>query len=553
MTTLPTTLAMIATSLTVSLATASQIADFNNDGNVDGSDLVALTSNLNTICDGDCPTDLDENGHTDINDLMNLMGQWGPVPNYVPQDQDQDQDQDTTQHRDPNRDMSWQGQAPILLDAVYYDQYTEFFSHGGPWRWNTAQEYNQGEFTMAWASENKVAVQPMVYGGVDWDHDGNLSEEDKANFVIWLDETVPANYDGPLCLDLEGQWWGMLDTSSQSVMDVVIDVYIEQIEYAKELRPNAKIGFWGFPKKSHTTVNSSTASVQRLVDACTAIFPDVYEHNPEHNDAARLQRHLERTMEMANGEIPVYAQTFPRYKDQSSTSRDFFHTKEEFLRDQVQASLDAVWTDANGKDHRVTGVAFWEAYTFVAQYTEGWSEMSMDERKEKWNEIDHLHVELLTGMKELVDAASNTINVQLAASEKETVETQPTTTTTSVAAAPKLQTPISRIVRKTTPKVTFVKTSRNSSASSYRSARKSWSQARRTFSSARRNYTRGSRQYNQAYAAYKQAREEMQLASQEYRQSRSSNRTARATMNQAKEQLKSASASTPKTTLLASK
>ena len=32
------------------------------------------------------------------------------------------------------------------------------------------------------------------------------------------------------------------------------------------------------------------------------------------------------------------------------------------MRDQVQASLDAVWTDANGKDHRVNGVAFWDAY-----------------------------------------------------------------------------------------------------------------------------------------------------------------------------------------------
>ncbi|MBC8310530.1 MAG: hypothetical protein ISR75_00140 [Phycisphaerales bacterium] len=552
MTTLPTTLATIATSLITSLTSASQNADLNNDGVVDSTDLVLLATNIGA-CEGECQSDINNDGVTDSSDIIGLMKLWGPVPNYVAQDDSQDQSTDTTHTRDPNRDMSWQGQAPVLLDAIYYDQYTEFFSHGGPWRWNTAQEYNQGEFAMAWANENSVEVQPMVYGAVDWDHDGNLSEEDKANFVIWLDETLPADYSGPLCLDLEGQWWGMLDTNNQTVMDLVIDTYIEQLEYAQQLRPNAKIGFWGFPKKSHTTTNSSTASVQRLVDACTAIFPDVYEHNPGHNDAVRLQRHLERTIEMAKGEIPVYAQTFPRYKDQNSTSRDFFHTKEEFLRDQVQASLDAVWTDANGKEHRVNGIAFWEAYTYVTMYTDGWSEMTMDERKEKWNEIDHLHVELLTGMKELVDAAASTLNVQIASSEKEAVNTQPLVAATPKASTVKKQARLTRVVRNTTPAVTFVKSSSRSAASTYRSARKSWSQARRAFSSARRNYRKGSQQYNRAYAAYKQAREEMQFASQEYRQTRSSNRTARATLNQAKEQMKSASANSSGTTLLASK
>jgi hypothetical protein len=256
---------------------------------------------------------------------------------------------------------------------------------------------------------------------------------------------------------------------------------------------------------------------------------------------------------MAKGEIPVYAQTFPRYKDQNSSSRDFFHTKEEFLRDQVQASLDAVWTDANGQEHRVNGVAFWEAYTFVSMYTDGWSEMSMDERKEKWNEIDHLHVDYLTGMKELVDAAASAINVQVATSEKEAVDTQPIVEATPKASTVKKQARLTRVVRNTTPAVTFVKSSSRSAASTYRSARKSWSQARRAFSSARRNYSKGSQQYNRAYAAFKQAREEMQMALQEYRQSRSSNRTARATLNQAKEQMKSTNANSSGTTLLASK
>ena len=60
-----------------------------------------------------------------------------------------------------------------------------------------------------------------------------------------------------------------------------------------------KIGFWGFPKKTHTTVNaSSTASrVNDLVDACTALSSLMFmtlSVIQVANDVARLQSHLER-------------------------------------------------------------------------------------------------------------------------------------------------------------------------------------------------------------------------------------------------------------------
>ena len=418
MTTLPLMLAKTATSLIVSFAPAtSPIADFNDDGVVNSSDLVALTSTLGLTCEGNCPSDLNLDGLVDTSDLMILVEQWGSVPNWQPQEQEEAPAPATSSPRDPNRDMSWQGQAPVLLDAIYYDQYTKLFSHGGYSRWHNAEEYNQGEFTQAWAQENNVAVQPMVYGAVDWDHNGTLSAEDKANFIIWLDETIPADYDGPICLDLEGTLWSVLDSSNQLVMDVAIDAYVEQIEFAKELRPNAKIGFWGFPKKSHTKLNSTTASIDRLLDACTAIFPDVYENNPGGFDAPRLRTHIESTIAMVNGEIPVYAQASPRYKVDSTGYR-YFHDHDEFMRDQVQSALDAVWTDANGKEHKVNGIAFWEAYTYISQYTEGWSEMSMTERKAAWDSVDNLHIEYLEGMKELVDASASTYPSQ----EEDTIE-----------------------------------------------------------------------------------------------------------------------------------
>jgi len=564
MTTLPLMMATIATSLTVSVVTASPIADFNNDGFVNASDLITLTGSLNRSCDGECPTDLNEDGYTDTTDLMILIQQWGEVPNYVANDADQEP-QATAATRDPDRDMSWQGQAPVLLDAIYYDQYTKLFSHGGYDRWHDAEVYNQGEYTQAWTQENNVEVQPMVYGGVDWDHDGSVSEEDKANFVIWLDANVPADYNGPLCLDLEGDWWPMLDTSSQTVMDVVINAYLEQLEFAKSLRPNAKIGFWGFPKKSHTKIDSTTASIDRLLEACTAIFPDVYENNPGGNDSVRLQAHIEKCLEMVNGEIPVYAQASPRYK-LDSTGYRYFHDQADFLRDQVQPALDAEWTDANGLAHKVNGIGFWEAYTYVAMYTEGWSSMTMLDRKAIWNDIDQLHIEYLEGMKELVDIAAEVAEQQMqVAKETSAANNSKQTVVATQVALDAIQSTRtqqqSRLVGQIkSAQSTFASTASSfrSSAKAYRSARSSWTKARRSFSSSMRKYKQGSRQFNSAYAAYKQARKDMQEASQDYRQDRESFQTARATMNTAKEQWKSANAdwqemATAEQTLLASK
>jgi hypothetical protein len=561
MTTLPLMMAMIATSLTVSLASAAPMADFNNDGNVDATDLVALVGNLNASCEDGCLTDLNEDGYTDIADLMELMSQWGPVPNWSPEETvEEEMTQNPTPTRDENRDMSWQGQAPVLLDAIYYDQLTEHLNRGGYDRWHTAIEYNQGEFTKAWATENNVDVLPMVYGAFDWDEDGEFSDEDKANFAAWMEVSVPADYDGPICLDLEGEWWPMLDSQSQPVVDVALNFYLEGLEYAQSLRPNAKIGFWGLPKKSHTNPEIPTASIQRLLNACTAIFPEVYENNPGSDDSARIQLHIERAIAMVEGEVPVYAQTFPRYKVGSNGYRNY-HTVSEFVRDQVQSSLDAVWTDSEGTEHRVSGVSMWDAYVYAKYYTENWSELSMEERKAMWDEIDHTDLEFLTEMKALVDVAVEAATQRLADAQEASTQSDTSASDVTFTAAQPTTSQQSGPVRQlgtTQSPVQVAAASYRSSSKSYRSSRRSWTQARRTFSAAQRKYSKGSRQYKRAYESYLQARSEMQSASEEYREDSDSTRSARATLNQAKDQWKTANADEQETdstenTLVASK
>ena len=510
MTTLPTTLAMIAASITTTALFADQNADFNNDGTVDATDLMQVTSNLGIACEGDCPTDLNQDGITDSSDITALMGVWGDVPGWVnPNTPESDEQNDEPDSPSAPVDLSWQDQGPVLLDAIYYDQYTEFYSHGGFNRWNTAKEYNQGEYTKTWTAANGVAVQPTIYGSVDWDHDNNLTEEDKANFAIWLNEYVPADYDGPLCLDLEGQYWGLVDTTNQVVMDSVINVYLEHLEVAKALRPNAKIGFWGFPKKTHTDPNYHTASVDRLVSACTAIFPDVYEWNAGGNDSARLELHVERAMEMVNGQTPVYVQTSPRYKTSSNSPR-FLHNQNEFIRDQVQSSMNAVWTDADGKEHRIQGIALWDAYTYVAQFTDGWSEMSMEERKEQWNELDLMHVSFLTEMKTFVDAANEEAAVQKANAQQEADDAAAAQAAAAEAAAAELkaqqQRKRSRLLRRlNSAKTTYARKSMSyrKQARTFRAKRSSWTKSARSYRSAKRSYNKCRSQYKRAIAAAK--------------------------------------------------
>jgi len=543
MTTLPSMMAMIATSLTVSLAYATPSADFNNDGNVNSTDLIFIVGSLNTTCDEVCVTDLSEDGITDMTDLMLLMQQWGPVPDYVPDDEPLDEEDDSESHRDENRDMSWQGKAPVLLDAIYYDKYTEYLHWGGYDRWHLANEYNQGEHTQAWTAANNVEVQPMAYSGFDWDADNIFTDEDKVNFEIWLNQAVPADYDGQICLDLESQWWPMLDSQNQAVVDVALDFYIEGLEFVQSLRPQAKIGFWGLPKKSHTNPDIPTASIQRLLNVCTAIFPDVYENNYNYDDSARLQLHVERCIEMINGEIPVYVQTSPRYKVDTTGYR-YFHDQTEFLRDQIQASLDAAWTDSNGMEHKISGIALWDAYIFIKYYTEGWSELSMDERKALWDEIDFLHIEFLEGMKMLVDIAAAAIEAQLQTQAETEDEDSSKEVIVEVDETGQTRQP-SRLIRRLYNGQSagdLTSSDYRPVSRSYRTARRSWTQARRMFSAASRKYSRGSSEYKRALEAYEQAREEMQLAERYYRQERDANQNARASLNQAKEEWKAANA-----------
>jgi len=334
------------------------------------------------------------------------------------------------------------------------------------------------------------------------------------------------------------------------VMDAAIDFYIEGLEYAQSLRPDAKIGYWGLPKKSQTTETSTTADVSRLLQASTGLFPDVYDMNPIGNGSTRLRKHIEKAMEMVNGQVPVYVQASPRYKADNGQYSEL-HTIDEFMRDQVDAALAAVWTDENGQDHRIQGVALWDAYVYFWWYTENWSMLDNDTRKEMFNELDEYHVAILERMKESVDSyAVQTVVSDSQISDDDSVSEQKTTTVvakTSSSSSANTSTQNnslllvaksqqqSRLIQEVNPATQVISTTDayQSSATTYRIAQRAWKTASRKFASAKTRYPKGSRQYKKALEEYREALNNMRAQSSSYQSSRSNYSAARAQQNTA--------------------
>jgi Sec-independent protein translocase protein TatA len=188
------------------------------------------------------------------------------------------------------------------------------------------------------------------------------------------------------------------------------------------------------------------------------------------------------------------------------------------MRDQVDSSLAAVWTDADGTEHRIAGIALWDAYVYFSWYTENWSTLDNETRKAMWDGLDAYHVELLGHMKNSVDAAYAAAQALIKAANS-TVESTSEVVVLTVLTQKEKAT-----------------NAYNSSASSYRSARQTWSSAQRTFAAASRKYSKGSSQHNHALDSYQNAQEQMRDASQSYREQRQELQTSRANWNSVKAQ-----------------
>ena len=372
----------------------SRDADVNQDGIIDILDLIQVVSSINVFCEGECPTDVDGDGTTNVTDLRQVVMFWGQTVSHDEPDIGDTEEPDEPQ--EPAEPL-YAGPNPVVLDGVYYDANSRNVS-----RAQLGVALDQGWRTRSQNVQAGIDVLPYAYGGgVDFNADMLYTSADLASFEAWLDEHVPEHYTGPVVLDMEGEWWAEMSVANPEQMEEIMDFFIQGLEYASAIRPNAKFGYWGLPKKHMTTDYYTGPSMARLLQASGAIFPDSYETNPDRNDSNRLRRHVERCIELVQGEVPVYVQMCPRFRDEETGQwRHYFHD-DEFLRDQGRASLDARWVDASGHTHRVAGIAIWDCYNYAKLYHEDWHSLNDDEIVELWDEIDFIHADLYRSLKSL--------------------------------------------------------------------------------------------------------------------------------------------------------
>ncbi|MCH2148645.1 MAG: hyaluronidase [Phycisphaerales bacterium] len=440
------TCAIVTSTACLSLASASLgnlPGDSTLDSRVDVADLLHVLSNMYHTCPADgqaCTTDFNQNGQTDIDDLLTVFAHWGQV------------DVGTSSSGDDSSGDGIQlvGPDPVLMDSIYYDKYSRVQE-----RAEKGLQLDQGWRTRGYNTKHGIDVLPYCYGGgVDQSADNHYSAEDLELFEAWLDANIPYEYDGPVVLDMEGDWWPMMNTADQELMDEIMDFYIEGLEYAEAMRPNAKFGYWGFPKKRWTNLSYDGPDVTRLMKRSAAIFPETYEYNPGGDDSVRIQQHIETCIEMVEGKVPVYVQMCSRYQDQEIGGWRHVLSNEELIRDQARPALDARWTDADGKTHRIAGLGLWDAYIYVRGFHHDWWSLNDDEITELWDEIDEIHLSMYQDLNAL-------INGELSESE----------TTVDTDDAPKSDTPTggSRMSLRSTSKpmkqVAVTQTSRRKSAS----------------------------------------------------------------------------------------
>lgn len=370
-------------------------ADVHADGTIDILDLLQVVASINQFCD--CPADVNDDGLVNVTDIRQVVMFWGQAVSH-----DDQSDDASVPAEEPvdNGDAEpvYAGPDPVLLDGIYYDALSRNL-----YRSTLGVELDQGWRTRGHNRDYGIAVLPYAYGGgVDYNGDMTYTSTDLEKFEAWLDVHVPHDYTGPVVLDMEGEWWTRMTHATQEEMDEIIDFYIQGLEYAKAMRPDAKFGYWGLPKKHMTVDHYDGPPMTRLLRASDAIFPDTYETNPGRDDSDRLRRHIERCIELVEGEVPVYAQMFPRHRNEETRQWCYYHEQDEFLRDQAKASLDARWVDARGRTHRVAGIAVWDCYNYARLYHDNWFGLSHEEITRLWDEIDFRHFDIYRSLRSLV-------------------------------------------------------------------------------------------------------------------------------------------------------
>jgi len=234
-------------------------------------------------------------------------------------------------------------------------------------KWTAA---DQGILTIEYTTEQGITRVPTLYhGGVDTNASGEITEKNITRFTEWVHENLPLNYCGPVVLDYEEPWWKELQAKTilPERLRKILRVYIEGMQVARKIRPASQWGYWGLPLLRNTSDSwiDQGLSLEPLVRACSALYPDVYNCTPGKDRSLQAEKHISNVLKLAAGRMPVYVFASVRYCGPSVDHSSFVPDKV-FLK-QVNAALRASWTDGFGAQHRIKGIVLWDSYGFTPE------------------------------------------------------------------------------------------------------------------------------------------------------------------------------------------
>ena len=252
---------------------------------------------------------------------------------------------------------------------------------------------NQGSRTIEYTTNHGITYVPIAYhGGVDWNASGDITASDIDRFTNWVHQELPSEYCGPVVIDYEQPWRAELSakTCAPERLQEILSVYGEGIRIAQSVKPSAQWGYWGMPLLRNTGASweEQGLSMRPLTSQCTALYPDIYDANRGNEQVKRTKNHITSVLELADGQIPVYAFVSPRFAGEDGDHSQFV-PDDVFLR-RVNAAMQASWSDDSGALHKIQGVVLWDTYNFSPE--------------SEWGELDRKHTYYFELLQALVNA-----------------------------------------------------------------------------------------------------------------------------------------------------
>jgi len=128
----------------------------------------------------------------------------------------------------------------------------------------------------------KNIKRAVLVGGhfIEKDHEFTVNKD---NIDAFLDKAVSdRESDAMIVLDFEGQkMTDLLKTSDEAEADRIVDHYIGVFKYFKKQRPNATIGYYGYPFRDYWHRNEqwkkNNKKIYPLMKELDVLFPSIYD------------------------------------------------------------------------------------------------------------------------------------------------------------------------------------------------------------------------------------------------------------------------------------